>query len=68
MDHKTLSDKQIAARLRSAALRGTLPKHYCTQQGWDFQAVYYRLNKAGLWAGVMAAKYTRPAIQQREVS
>lgn len=61
MEHKDLTDKQIAARLRVAASKGTLPKHYCDKAGWDFQNVYYRLTKAGLWNGVMAAKYSQPA-------
>mgnify|MGYP001233829675 CR=1 FL=1 len=58
--HRQLTDKQLAARLRRAAASGTSPRAYCTKAEWSYLAVYARLNRAGLWSEIMAAKYAQP--------
>lgn len=56
---KELTDKQLVGRVIRATRRGQTPRAYCLSRGWDYQAVYYRLTKAGYWKDVMAAKYAQ---------
>jgi hypothetical protein len=56
-EHRELTDRQLAARLRRAAAGGMSPREYCIRQKWAYTAIYARLSRAGLWNEVMTAKY-----------
>ena len=52
-----LTEAELAARLKRAVANGGTVKAYCRKRGWNYHAVYARLVRADLWAGVMVAKY-----------
>lgn len=58
--HRTLSDKQLASRMKRAVASGISALEYCKRKGWNYSTIQTRLMRAGLWSDVMAAKYASP--------
>ena len=57
IDYGDLTAREVARRLRLAVRGGKSLLSACEERGWPYHGVRTRLLRAGLWDGVMAAKY-----------